>query len=232
MAEVRGIVFDKDGTLFDFQSTWAEATARLLNELSRGDAALLGALAEAAGFDRASRLLLPHSVILANTLPEAADALLQALPAGTSQALVVETMIRTADGVPQVEVVPLIPYFEALGQRGLRLGLATNDAEAPARKHLNEAGIASAFHFVAGYDSGHGAKPGPGQLVAFCAATGLHPTEVVMVGDSRHDLTAGRAAGMATVAVLTGAATADDLAPHADVVLDHIGHLPDWLDTR
>lgn len=51
-----------------------------------------------------------------------------------------------------------------------------------------------------------------------------------MVGDSTHDLIAGRAAGMVTVAVLTGMADAATLSPHADVVLPHIGHLPEWLD--
>jgi phosphoglycolate phosphatase len=50
-----------------------------------------------------------------------------------------------------------------------------------------------------------------------------------MVGDSRHDLAAGRAAGMHTVAVLTGPARDEDLRPFADVVLPDIGHLPEWL---
>ena len=50
-----------------------------------------------------------------------------------------------------------------------------------------------------------------------------------MVGDSAHDLIAGRAAGMQCVGVLTGTATRADLAPLADVVLPDIGHIPDWL---
>jgi phosphoglycolate phosphatase len=50
-----------------------------------------------------------------------------------------------------------------------------------------------------------------------------------MVGDSTHDLDAGRAAGMATVGVLTGLAGAADLAPHADAILPDIGALPGWL---
>jgi phosphoglycolate phosphatase len=50
-----------------------------------------------------------------------------------------------------------------------------------------------------------------------------------MVGDSTHDLIAGRAAGMGTVAVLTGMASTSDLAPFADLVLPDIGHLPAWL---
>ena len=60
-------------------------------------------------------------------------------------------------------------------------------------------------------------------------AAGLDPARVAMVGDSRHDLEAGRAAGMRTVAVLTGVARREDLEPHADVVLADIGALPGWL---
>jgi len=66
--------------------------------------------------------------------------------------------------------------------------------------------------------------------LAFARSLGLDPGRVVMVGDSRHDLEAGRAAGMRTIAVLTGIAGAADLAPHADTVLPDIGALPDWLD--
>jgi phosphoglycolate phosphatase len=112
----------------------------------------------------------------------------------------------------------------------LRLGVATNDSEAPARLHLAAHGITECFDFIAGYDSGHGAKPGPGMCLAFAAACGLDPWRVAMVGDSRHDLQAGRAAGMRTVAVLTGIAGAGDLAPLADMVLPDIGALPGWLD--
>jgi phosphoglycolate phosphatase len=50
-----------------------------------------------------------------------------------------------------------------------------------------------------------------------------------MVGDSTHDLHAGRAAGMRTIGVLTGAAVAAQLSPFADVVLRDIGEIPAWL---
>jgi phosphoglycolate phosphatase len=117
-----------------------------------------------------------------------------------------------------------------LRDRGLRLGVATNDSEAPARQHLAAHGITDCFDFIVGYDSGHGPKPGPGMCLAFAAACGIAPGRIAMVGDSRHDLQAGRAAGMRTVAVLTGIAEARDLAPLADAVLPDIGALPDWLD--
>ena len=50
-----------------------------------------------------------------------------------------------------------------------------------------------------------------------------------MVGDSTHDLIAGRRAAMRCVGVLTGLADTEDLLPHADAVLENIGALPSWL---
>ena len=91
------------------------------------------------------------------------------------------------------------------------------------------AGVVDLFDFIAGYDSGHGAKPAPGQLYAYCKKTGLEPAQCVMVGDSTHDLDAGRAAGMRTIGVLTGPARQAELAPFADVVLPTIAAIPDWL---
>ena len=127
--------------------------------------------------------------------------------------------------------MPLLPLLSGLRARGLRLGLATNDAEAPARAHLAQAGIAAEFEFIAGFDSGHGGKPAPGQLLAFARATGLAPGRIAMVGDSAHDLEAGRRAGMRTIGVLTGVAVAADLAPLADVILPDIGHIPAFLES-
>ena len=125
---------------------------------------------------------------------------------------------------------PLVPLLDRLIAAGMTLGIATNDAEAPARAHLERAGMLDRFAFVAGYDSGHGAKPQPGHAHApSAAATGIPPADCAMIGDSTHDLDSGRAAGMAAVAVLTGIAEHADLAPHADVVLESIGALPGWL---
>jgi hypothetical protein len=107
--------------------------------------------------------------------------------------------------------------------------VATNATPAELDAHLDAAGI-ELFDFVAGCDSGHGAKPGPGMCLAFAAHLGCAPGAVVMVGDSLHDLKAGRAAGMRTVGVLTGLARRDDLLPFADAVLPDIGASAHWLD--
>lgn len=223
-----GVIFDKDGTLFDFRQSWGGWVARLVRALGPDEGAAQ-ALASRIGYDLSARAFHPHSPVIAGTAEDIADALLPGLPDMTRAALI-GRMNALAEGTPMAEAVPLAPALTALRARGLRLGVATNDSESPARAHLLAHGVDGLFDFVAGYDSGWGPKPGPGMLLAFAGRFDLTPARVAMVGDSRHDLMAGRAAGMRTVAVLTGVAGVGELAPLADVVLRDIGELGAWID--
>ncbi len=227
MSPIRGVLFDKDGTLFDFSATWEGWCAGLLARLTMDapEAARLGA---EIGFDVARRRFLPGSIVVAGTPGEIAAAMLPHLPEHSPQSLL-DVLNEEASTAPQIEVVPLAPFLGALRRDGLRLGVATNDSEAPARAHLEQAQISHLFDFIAGFDSGHGGKPAPGQLLAFAHAVGLEPAEIVMVGDSLHDLRAGRAAGMRCVGVLSGLADRAELSPHADIVMDTIAALPAWI---
>jgi phosphoglycolate phosphatase len=224
---IKGLIFDKDGTLFDFRVSWGAWAAGFLTRTARDPdhARLLG---EAIGFDPATVSFRPDSPVIAATAADIAAALVPHLP-GTTVAELTDRIDASAAMAPMSEAVPLRPLLAGLRASGLRLGLATNDSEAPARQHLSAHGITDCFDFIAGYDSGHGAKPGPGMCLAFAEKVGLPPARIAMVGDSRHDLVAGRAAGMRTVAVLTGVAGADELTPLADVILPDIGGLPGWI---
>ncbi len=226
--EIEAVLFDKDGTLFDFAATWNVFTLGLIEQLTEGDPLRRRALARALSFDLSAGAFLPDSVAIAGTNREVAERIAPLLPGHTVEDLE-RLIIHEAAGAPLQEAVPLVPYLAGLAARGLTLGVMTNDNEAVARSHLQAAGIEGMFDFVAGADSGHGAKPSAKPLLAFAEMTGHRPDRVVMVGDSLHDLVAGRAAGMWTAAVLTGMASADALAPMADVVLPDIGHLPQWL---
>jgi phosphoglycolate phosphatase len=225
---IRGLVFDKDGTLFDFHATWSVWADGLIAELCGQDAARAEALAGRLGFDRAARAFRADSSVIAGTMEVVIEAIRATLPELEEAPLRRRILSGTA-AAQQIEVAPLVPLLDRLRAGGMTLGLATNDSEAPARAHLERAGILDRFAFVAGYDSGHGPKPTPGMLAAFAAATGLAPDSCAMIGDSVHDLESGRAAGMATVAVLTGVAGRTELTPHADVVIKSVGELPDWL---
>ena len=127
-------------------------------------------------------------------------------------------------------VEALKPTLEKLGSQGYRLGIATTDNEIGIEGTLGRFDVLPLFDFLAGCDSGHGLKPGPGMVLAFCAATGLSPDEVAVVGDNEHDMEMGRSAGAGLlVGVLTGASIEEDLAPHSHHVLPSIADLPNLL---
>ncbi len=224
---LRGLLFDKDGTLFDFHRSWGPWLAGFLAEVS-GDKTHALQLAEALGFDLPRQTFRPGSVFVHDTLEEIMDAVLPHLPDWERAALEAYAIEETAK-VPQVPTVPLAPLLSGFQARGLVLGVATNDNEHPAKTQLEAAGVIGHFDFVAGYDSGFGGKPDTGMQHAFCAAHGLAPSEVAMVGDSLHDMTSGRDAGMVTVGVLTGTTTRAELEAVADVVLANIGEIEGWL---
>jgi phosphoglycolate phosphatase len=226
---VRGIVFDKDGTLFDFQATWGSWAKIVLSELETFANLTSVEMAEKIQFDWVAGKFLPTSPVIAGTSGEVVDLLHPFMRTMPRHELMAFLDSRAAQAQVQ-EAVPLVAFIESLQQRGLKTGVATNDSERAARSNLAQANVEGMFDFIAGYDSGHGGKPGPGMCLAFANAMELAPETCVMVGDSTHDLLAGRAAGMVTVGVLTGPAERDELVSFADVVLPDIGHLLEWID--
>ncbi|MDP3261382.1 MAG: HAD family hydrolase [Tabrizicola sp.] len=224
---IAGLVFDKDGTLFDFRNSWGRWAQGFIAAMAQ-DGHHADRMGQAIGFDLMTSHFAPDSPVIAGTASEIAGALLPTLPNFNHDTLT-GMIDEAAAKATMAEAVPLHPLLRQLRGAGLKLGVATNDSEVPAHAHLAAHGLTDYFDFIAGADSGYGAKPGPGMCLAFAQATGLAPAEVAMIGDSRHDLEAGRAAGMVCIAVLTGLASHADLAPHADVVLPDIGELPGWL---
>lgn len=227
--QIKGILFDKDGTLFDFRATWDVWAGRMIQELAGGDSVLSGKVATAVGYDLSTNGFRDDSPFIAGSNGEVAEALVRVLPQYSTGQLEHFLSVRAMEAT-LAPAVDLAPYLTGLAARGLALGVMTNDSEYSARNHLSEVGVEGHFHFIAGFDSGFGAKPSPRPLLAFADHLGLEPDTVVMVGDSTHDLLAGRRAGMRTIGVLTGTAPASELAPLADAVLPDIGHIPAWLD--
>ena len=230
---IRGVLFDKDGTLIDFDKTWAPSFAALIEEVTGKDEALMLRLSEACEYDLANRAFLPGSRAVAGTNGDFVDAWVEILGLTDSKAFLRE-MDESLGRLSLDHVAPfddLVHVLDRLAGQGIILGIATNDAEVSARAHLQELGIAALFPHVYGYDSGRGAKPGPGMIHAFCEAARVAPGEVVMVGDSLHDMHAGRAAGTHTLALTTGTIGRDILEPHADHVADSLTDGCLWIES-
>ena len=224
---IRGVLFDKDGTLLDIEVTWGPWAVGVLSRLAGGDRNLADRAGRAIGIDARTGAFDPEGPAVAGTLGEQAALLAPVL--GRDAGEIEDVLREEAKGVVPALIAPP-SFFAAFSD--LVIGVATNDGEAAARAQLERSGLGATFPFVAGYDSGHGGKPGPGMVRAFADWAGLDAAEVAMVGDSEHDLRAARAAGAVPVAVLSGPIGRARLEPLAEFVLGDITALPAWLRTK
>jgi phosphoglycolate phosphatase len=94
--------------------------------------------------------------------------------------------------------------LDGLQAGGWTLTLITNKPFAFIRPILAQFGLERHFALCLGGDSLPQKKPDPAPLLHMAAHFGLVPSECLMVGDSRHDVAAGRAAGFRTLAVPYG----------------------------
>jgi phosphoglycolate phosphatase len=228
---IRAILFDKDGTLVDFQRTWGPATDAVIAHLADGNRTIYERLAAVSGFVATERRFLAGSPLIGGATPDFGPSWAQVLGRPATPEFFAEIdrlFLRT--GLDHLLPIgdPSAVLAELRG-RGYRLGIMTNDAGANARAQIARLAIEHLVEFVAGHDSGFGAKPDPGPVLAFARSVDAAPPEVAVVGDAVHDLAAARAAGAAAIAVRSGPIPGDVLAPHADALIDSIADLPAWL---
>jgi len=116
-----------------------------------------------------------------------------------------DAMVRAFPGVPEV--------LDALSGRGVRMAVVTSKLEPSARRSLEFLGLARHFEAVVGLESTARHKPDPEPVHFALGALSAGPGEAAFVGDSPHDVRAGNAAGVSTVAALWGPFSRADLAP-------------------
>lgn len=227
----RAILFDKDGTLLDFEATWAPMYRALALELASGDTRRAMAMLVAGGLDAATGRVRSGSVLGAGTSVDMVRLWFPHLgpDEGAARAALIDARCHAHGRGGSVVVDGVAEVLTELAADGFAMGVATNDATAAAIAAMAALGLAELLPHVFGYDSVPNPKPAPDSVFAFAAAVGVRPDEVVMVGDNRHDMEMARAAGAMAVGVLTGNSALHDLAPLADVVLPSIRELPDWL---
>lgn len=227
MNALRALLFDKDGTLVDFDRTWGPAAGAVMARMAGDDVEAQARLHAVSHFLPDEDRFLTTSPLLAGSAQQYGHGWAQALGRPADGALFAEIdrlfaqearRTVTAIGTPQRTLA-------SLAQAGYVLGVATNDGEQSARIQMELLGLSDLLAAIYGHDSGHGPKPGPGMVEAFCRHAGFAPHEVALIGDTRHDVLAAKAAGAVAVLVRTGPASVDPFAQEADLVLDDLDAL-------
>lgn len=223
----RAILFDKDGTLVDFDHTWGPAAGAVMRRLAGDQGPTLERLFHASHYVADERRFLQTSPLIAGSSRQYGPLWAEIL-ARAADAAFYHQVDRLFCEEGERYLTPIGRPAETLAQLhavGLPLGIATNDAEPNARLQADRLGLSPYLSAVYGHDSGYGSKPGPGMVDAFAALTRLPTSAIALVGDTRHDLETARAAGAMAILVRCGPAPVDDFAHEADLVVDTVEEL-------
>ena len=107
-----------------------------------------------------------------------------------------DALVKPYDGV--------VDEIRRLKKAGKRLGVVTSKLRDGAMRGIRISGLDEVFDIVVGCDDVTNFKPHPEPVLKAVAELGVKAEATVFVGDSRHDLECGRAAGVKTAAVLWG----------------------------
>ena len=137
------------------------------------------------------------------------------------RALIAANGVTVLDGV-----VAALDHLRA--RRGTRIGIATGNIRLGAEAKLAAAGLVDRFE-LGGYACHTAIRA---EVVAAAIERGGRDVdEVIVVGDTIHDIAAARACGAMVCAVATGTNSVDELV-HADAVFASMRELPAWHDAR
>jgi phosphoglycolate phosphatase len=225
------VVFDKDGTLIDFQAMWGGWVRTLAEDLTRSTGfEVSGLLFDLLGVDRTLGLVHSHGLLAATPMARIREVVVDAVASvglGQSAAeAAVAAAWRAPDPVELAHpVADLAELFGALAARGITITIATSDNREPTERTLTALGIADRVAGLVCADDGLLVKPAPDGVLHLCAVVRISPDRTAVVGDSPVDLAMGHAAGVRRViGVLTGVGDRASLAS-ADVVLESVADL-------
>src|SRR5918999_1474810 len=121
--------------------------------------------------------------------------------------------------------------LQTLHERGVALAVVTSKAEVLAQRGLAHVGLDGFFDVVVGLESCTRHKPDPEPVDIALRRLGIPAGRAAFVGDSPHDMAAGRAAGVTTIAALWGPFSRAQLAASdPDHYIERMGELLPIVD--
>jgi phosphoglycolate phosphatase len=210
---LRAAILDLDGTLVHTLGDFAAALNITLRELGLPEVpepVVAGFIGK--GSEHLIRMTLAHVGAPAGLYERAWDHYQQAYRGLNGQWSAVYPGVE--EGIAQLRAA------------GLRLACLTNKPGEFARDLIAAKKLAGSFELVFGGDAFERKKPDPLPLVKTCEALGTPPAATLMIGDSRNDAAAARAAGCPVALVTYGYNHGEPIrAVDADAYVDSLAQI-------
>jgi phosphoglycolate phosphatase-like HAD superfamily hydrolase len=230
--KAQAIIFDKDGTLIDFDAMWGGWVVFLAEQLRQvSGLEVRAALCLAMGYDDENKKVLADGKLAATPMSQLYDLtveVMQSLGLSTEDA---QKAVKTGWCIPDPVLLAkpftdLRAFFSQLHSKGIQIAIATTDDRAPTQAMIEAFDIEEYISTMVCADDGIKAKPAPDMVLTLCERMKVDPSKVMVIGDTTADLKMARSAKAGlVVGVLSGVSNARELVAYADLLIESIDEL-------
>lgn len=230
------IIFDKDGTLIDFNFMWGEWATYLADELSRlCRRQVHESLYLALGYDIQNKKVLANGMLASNTMEslyQETIMVIQSLGFGIKGS---EQIVKESWHIPDPVLMakPFTDLYELFGgirSQGIKIAIATADDRISTQAFIQAFDLEQFIETIVCADDGIPSKPNADMALEISKRINIAPQNIMAIGDTISDLKMARSAGAGlAVGVLSGVSSTQDLLPHADLLIESIEELPVYL---
>lgn len=234
----RAVLFDKDGTLIDFNNMWLTWLEYLLTTLVKKHQLTEKVISEfevAIGVDLTRRCIDPKGLMVTGKFDELRNSIALCMSRyGIEQEKARESfnsvVIAGEDALDWQGLTKPVPGLEGvlkkLKAETIKMAVVTADTTLRAQKSLSYLGITSYFETIIGADMVKETKPAPDMAFLACELLEVDPNEAVVIGDNILDMYMGKDAGLAgSIGVLTGVCQKEQLEKVADAVVNSVADI-------
>ncbi len=226
---IKGVIFDKDGTLIEFSDMWRRSLEEFFDKYSLEEdikVEIRNKIGIAKDFS-----VVENSILAAGTMGDLVDVMKDYFPQEKNELHkeIGEHFLCYMEKHPDM-IIPtcdLKSLFEELTAREIKIGVITADDYHQAKLCLKILGLDRYIQFLATGDR-YLNKPNPESLDAFCEKFSISRKEVAIVGDSDIDMILGKKAGL-SIGVLSGVGSEKMLKEYADFVIKSPCEVPSIL---
>lgn len=228
----QAIIFDKDGTLIDFDAMWGSWALQLADRLQ----AAIGldvrqALCECYGYNIARSKILSDGKLTCTPMWRLRELMVEVVASYGIPAADASCAVAKAWHVPD-PVTLARPFtdiqklFTNIHKLGINIAIATTDDREPTHAMLEAFGVKDLVTTMVCADDGIPAKPAPDMVRTICQRMHADPANVIVIGDTVADLQMARSAGAGyVIGVLSGVGSLANLTPLADILIDTVDTL-------
>lgn len=243
MMRADAVIFDKDGTLIDFDAFWVTVSVKaiedMLSTFGRQEVPMEEIL-EAFGVHNGVTDM--NGILCKGTYEQMGQSVYDILKRYGCEAsceasceevtrVLIEAYNQNADAGDVKPTCPnLAQVLKQLKDQNKKLAVVTTDNMQITRKCLEKLGVLELFDKIYTDDGDVPTKPDPYCVYDFCEFAHVEKDRVVMVGDTMTDMRFAKNAGIAVVGIAKCEGNKEVLAPHADAVIPDPSHLLDLLN--